>query len=314
MHTPYTGNSPYCYANSLHMCLSSAHAEGLPEPGFLECMTIMPFGACYLNDGSAHLWFPSPASIHPDTGLDIAIKNMGWSCESWHGEASGKGSEGDQALEQLQQGLQKGPVLLGPLDMGYLTYDPNCSRKVGTDHFVVALRIEADQVLVHDPQGFPFATLSTDDLISSWCAEKIGYNEHPYKMRHRFRQIEKMNRKEMITCTLPVIREQAVIDPGGPHWYGSLSAFRLVAQVFRDKVPDSLAGMMNFTLPLGARRCLDGARFLQEGELNEAAEYSLHKAFLYGQCQHLAVNEQWSKVADTIDEIAELESKLISAY
>jgi len=277
-------------------------------------MTVMPFGAGYLNDGSVYLWFASPASIDPDAGLDIAIENMGWSCESWHGEASDKGSDGEQALAQLRQGLQEGPVLLGPLDMGYLTYDPNCSHKAGADHFVVVLRMETDQVLVHDPQGFPLATLSTDDLIRSWRAEKIGYSEHPFKMRTRFRQIEKMSRKEMITRTLPVIREQAAIDPGGPRLYGSLSAFRLVAQVFRDKVPDSLAGMMNFALPLGARRCLDGARFLQEGGFHEAAEYSLHKAFLYGQCQHLAVDKQWSKVADTFDEIAELEGKLISAY
>lgn len=83
MAIPYTGKSEYCYANSLHMCLLAAGfaAGELPEPGFLECLTTLPFGSMYerLEDGP--LFFPSPIAMSPDTGLDRALDTLGWSCE-----------------------------------------------------------------------------------------------------------------------------------------------------------------------------------------------------------------------------------------
>ena len=177
MQVPYTGNSAYCYANSLHMCLASVDVDGLPDPGFLECTTIMPFGAGYVHDGPAHIWFPSPIGIDPDEGLGVALENLGWSSESWHGEASDE----EAAFEQLGGRLQEGPVLIGPIDMGYLTYDPHCAGKAGADHFVAALTLESDHVLVNDPQGFPLATLSKEDLIHSWRADRIGYTDKAFK-------------------------------------------------------------------------------------------------------------------------------------
>jgi hypothetical protein len=51
--TSYTGNGAYCYANSLYMALreAGAAADELPEPGFIECLTTMPFGTLYLRVG-----------------------------------------------------------------------------------------------------------------------------------------------------------------------------------------------------------------------------------------------------------------------
>ena len=42
--TAYTGNGPYCYSNSLHMCLTQAGMPAVPPVSLLECMTGMPFG------------------------------------------------------------------------------------------------------------------------------------------------------------------------------------------------------------------------------------------------------------------------------
>lgn len=48
---PYVGSGDYCYANSLHMSLlgSGASPDTVPSPGFLECLTTMPFGYTYLT-------------------------------------------------------------------------------------------------------------------------------------------------------------------------------------------------------------------------------------------------------------------------
>jgi hypothetical protein len=57
-----------------------------------------------------------------------------------------QGDEADAALAALQEALSVGPVLLGPLDMGFLPYDPNHMHKRGGDHFIVALKRAADRV------------------------------------------------------------------------------------------------------------------------------------------------------------------------
>ena len=73
---PYTGKSEYCYSSSLHMCYSSslhmslagagAKVRDLPEVGFLECLTTMPFGTMYLHLEDGPLVFFSAPSIDPD--------------------------------------------------------------------------------------------------------------------------------------------------------------------------------------------------------------------------------------------------------
>jgi len=61
--TRYTGNGAYGYSNSVYMALreSGAAAAELPEPGFIECLTTMPFGTLYLRVGRDLLvYFSSP--------------------------------------------------------------------------------------------------------------------------------------------------------------------------------------------------------------------------------------------------------------
>src|SRR5258708_39864081 len=51
MFLSYTGNGAYCYANSLHMSLSSSGADpkDLPAPGFLVSLTGGPFVELYFR-------------------------------------------------------------------------------------------------------------------------------------------------------------------------------------------------------------------------------------------------------------------------
>src|SRR5262249_19039745 len=143
----YTGNGTYCYANSLHMSLlgAGANPQELASPGFLECLTGGPFGKLYLRLEDCPVVFFSPPISDPDLGLTHAIDLLGWQCEEWYGD------DGQEALARLREAVQTAPVLLGPLDMGYLSYHPNAEVLKGADHFVVALAIEGDQVLMHDP-------------------------------------------------------------------------------------------------------------------------------------------------------------------
>jgi hypothetical protein len=113
---PYVGSGDYCFANSLHMSLlgSGAPTESLPSTGFLECLTTLLFGYTYLKE--AELFFFS--GPNPDLGLTRALATLGWECQLERG-----GGEGE-ALARLRAAVQHGPVLIGPLNMGYLTTIP----------------------------------------------------------------------------------------------------------------------------------------------------------------------------------------------
>ena len=154
---PYVGSGDYCFSNSLHMSLlgSGAPPESLPSTGFLECLTTMPFGYTYLKE--AELFFFS--GPNPDLGLTRAIETLGWTCQVERG-----GTEGE-ALTRLRAAAQHGPVLIGPLNMGSLTYNPNYPYLEGADHYIVVLSVEEDHVFVHDPKGFPCAALPVENLL-----------------------------------------------------------------------------------------------------------------------------------------------------
>jgi hypothetical protein len=302
---PYVGSGDYCYANSLHMSLlgSGANPDTLPSPGFLECLTTMPFGNTYLNE--AKLFFFD--GFDPHQGLTRAIETLGWVCRLE------QGGDEQTSLQRLREAVQHGPVLLGPLDMGYLTYNPSYPFLGGADHFLVVLAVESDHVLVHDPKGFPYATLPFDALLQAWRAERIPYIDETYTMRADFRPVEAVSRQEIIARTLPFIRKNVQRDPGGPEVYGSVRALGLLAETLRTEVPDHLAShLLYFALPLAIRRNLDAQAFLLEGNKPEAAELLEQQARLLGQAQYPGVQHEWSTVAALIEQVAILEERFIA--
>jgi hypothetical protein len=105
----FSGNSAYCYSNSLRMCLQHGGMADVPAVGFLEAFTGMPFGACFL-DLDQPMFFASPAGTEPHEGLSRALATLGWSCQLWQGD------EPEAAQAKLIEALQSGPVLVGPAD------------------------------------------------------------------------------------------------------------------------------------------------------------------------------------------------------
>lgn len=303
----YTGNGAYCYANSLHMSLLGAGADPkeLPEPGFLECLTGGPFGKLYLRleDGPVILF--SPPISDPDLGLNHAIDLLGWQCQEWYGDDS------QEALSRLREAVQTAPALIGPVDQGYLSYYPDYHGAAGYDHYVVALAIEDDQVLLHDPGGYPCAILPVNHFLRAWRAESIGYGRGPYTLRSHFRQVHHPSRQEIIQQALPALRQYVQANPGGPVAYGGVEALKLLANDLRGTVPASISrSLVWFVLPLASRRSLDAAAFLREAGKAEAAALMERQARLVGQAQSMATAQQWAAVAGVVEQLASLEQQL----
>lgn len=303
----YIGSGDYCFSNSLHMSLlgSGIPAESLPSTSFLECLTTLPFGYTYLKE--AELFFFS--GPNPDLGLTRAIETLGWTCRLEYG-----GNE-QEALARLRAAVQHGPVLIGPLNMGYLTYNPNHPYLMGADHYVMVLSMQEDHALVHDPKGFPCAALPVENLLKAWRAEGMDlvYTDDPYMMRTDFRPREPRSRKQMIEQTLPFIRANLHQERWKPGMFGGVPALHMLAQTFSTQVPDSLAvHLFYFALPLGLRHKVDAQVFLREGNRSEAAELIEEQAHLLGQAQHAGVQRSWLEVAALVEQVAMLEERLLT--
>jgi len=302
----YSGNSAYCYSNSLRMCLEQAGMDHPPAAGLIECMTGMPFGGTFLQLETP-LFFPNPTPIDPDIGVTHALETLGWACELWHGD------DAEAASAQLQEALRRAPVLLGPLDMGYLPYDPNHKHKRGGDHYIVALKLQGEMVQVHDPQLYPFAILPLSDLMRALDARHLGYAEHAYTMRFNFRAMRNDARQTMLDATLHDAQQLIRAHPAGPVAYGGPGAFTRVADILRRDPLENFTGLLiNFALPVGARRCTDAASFLAEVGKVEAANLFITRAETFGKAQFYGVQQNWDQAAILFDDLAQIEAEIVA--
>lgn len=302
---PYVGNGEYCFSNSLHMSLlgSGAPPESLPSPSFLECLTTIPFGNTYLKEAEL-FFFCGP---NPDFGRTRVIEIMGWTCQVEYG-----GTE-EVALARLRAAAQHAPVLIGPLNMGYLTYNPTAPSLDGVDHFIVVLSVEEDRVVVHDPKGFPCTILPFEDLLKAWRAERIAYRTEPYTQRSAFRPVQPASRQQMIERIVPDIGAKLRQERWESGMYGGVAALRMLAHTLRAQVPTHLANhLLYYALPLAVRHKVDAQAFLREGHLSEAADLLEQQARLLGQAQYAGVQHTWSSVATLIEQVATIEERLIS--
>jgi hypothetical protein len=278
------------------MCLQAAGAQPLPEPGFIECLTLMPFGASYSD---ALGFFPSAGISDPDFGVTLALRHAGWQCDEWHADEK----DGREALVFLGEVLRAGPAMIGPLDVNRLSYH---ARRGSGDHYVVGLGMKDEGIIVHDPAGFPFAEIPADDLLEAWGAN-VGYG-HPFTLRTNARNLEHFAISEMADRAIESLRNKLLETPGGPIRYRGPNAFHRAADLLRSgEPPASLRGMQYFALPLGARRCQDASRFLTDARLPDAAAAMARKAELYGRAQYDAVHENWAALAVVFDGLANAE-------
>jgi hypothetical protein len=301
----YTGAGPYCYSNSLSMCLAAAGCDdpGICDPGFLECLTTMPFGKQYLRAGGGSIGTFFPDGSDPDAGLTRALDALGWDCDDT------AGGDAASALQRLRHAVAIGPALLGPIEMGYLGYNPAAHNSPLGDHFVVAIGMEDDTVLVHDPAGYPCAVISWDQFCFAWRADGIAYRRGPYTLRHDFRRVRAVSRETMVRRTIPLAR-QNVMHRSDEGVLRGAEALRCFAHDLRGEVPERVRNhLVWFALPLGARRCLDGAGFLGEAGLPALAENYQRQAHMFGRMQTDAVARRWDAVAAAMMRLGELEEQ-----
>jgi len=233
----YVGSGQYCYANSLAMILAEQGAEY--DPGYLECLTCVSISAFWEPDG-----FPFLSSRYqsPDTGIHTALKHLGYAFEHRLPASF------EEGLEGLSELLQYGSVLIGPVDMGELSYIPNRQALQGVDHFVCVYGLDETYAYLHDPAGYPCMTMPLAALKQAWRAENIEYRKGSYSGWGNIRRINVPDRDELFRLTDDKIASILILERKDR--LGRLS--------------DEMTGHLSFfSFQLGARRALDYARFYQ---------------------------------------------------
>ncbi|KAH6843252.1 NlpC/p60-like transpeptidase [Chaetomium sp. MPI-CAGE-AT-0009] len=293
-HISYTGSGPYCYANSLAMMLGKA----APSTAVIEFATSSPFGMQLI---SGKLPFFDPYGWDPTKAFDAALGAAGWT------SSLVVGRDADDALTHLLQALDNGPVFVGPVDMGHLRYNPEHSRLSGADHYLVILRMLGDWVELHDPQGYPYASLPLRDFMEAWRAEGIAYGE-PYMMRTGFRQMEKYSEEDIIQRSLDNARRWLAMHGEHDLPLGSvgnkLAAEELALQIHTNNDPELRDHLVHFAVRVGARRLADAATCLTRIGYREAASIMGRQARLVGSLQYSLVERDIPAAVGTLRTLA----------
>jgi hypothetical protein len=298
---PFEGRMSYCLIKSLQMVLAHKGYE-YPLP-WLECVSGQPFGFVYLRDGKQ--FFALNGYEYHLAGEHL-LRTLNFTY-------SYTGSANDQeALDALRQALQDGPVALGMLDMGYLTYSPNHRYAMGSDHAIVVLALNDDHLIVHDPDGFVAVKLPLTDFLESW--RRDVYTGKPYGLWKIGTQNTPPTTEEIWQSTLNRARsnfaQTSQTFPDMQVLYGPKAMIAL-AEDMRTRRDIPIEGLAYFCWRVSNQRCFDSAMFLSE-RLPDAAAIRWEQSLIFGAIQQATMAGQRDEIADLLERLADNEARFIA--
>jgi hypothetical protein len=188
-------------------------------------------------------------------------------------------------------------------------YIPWHGALAGSDHYLVAYAVDDERAYLQDPAGFPCTALDREDLARAWRAERIGAPGGPFRRWLRPRRVARPTSKQLYDDAIELFRATYRGRPPGD------AAVCALAKHLPGQVAEGERGSLTAsTFPLGARRALDYAAFFAKGGDAELAAAKQGQARLLGECLLAANRDDWSRVADALDELADLEEQLDHAF
>jgi len=301
---PYIGNAAYCYANATAMLLATI-GENI-SPSRIEVLTGVGLCTFWLEDDKL-IFFNNLVTL-PDAGISKALEILGFD----YTEKSSH--EAEPALfEELRVALAQSPAILGPLDMGYLRYIPFHRELVGEDHFVLAYGMDEQEVHLHDPEGYPHVSLPLEQLALAWKAERISYRRGFYRYWTSPKRIHHPTEEELydeaLQCYKSIYHETDEVAVRKNRIIGRDAILACADHVRSGKIsPPEVGHMVYFAFKLGAKRALDFATLFDFRDTDLAA-LKRRQAELFGRCHTLAAAKNWSSLADTLQQLADVEEE-----
>jgi len=297
----------YCYSKCLTMILQSkGERHQLP---FMECITTAPFGFVYAPEDKGGF---AVGGYNPHVSVGRALRLL-----RYHSHFRSFSSS-SVALKYLRRTVEKDVALIGPVDMGFLTYDPYCKFKLGSDHYLVATEVTDEHVVVNDPDGYVQVPIPIADFLKAWKADRIQYKRGPYSLWTIGRGRRKPSRRRIYKATLRLalrnLREKQEVRRGGRIVYctGPKAIQRLADDIKRKRSSRWLRFYSAFTFRASAQKCFDSSIFIREApssnaSLSRASEIRMTQARLYSHAQLYGASNNFSQVSRTLSSISQLE-------
>ena len=301
-HIKYIGKAEYCFANSAAMLLNFIDETVCPEIIEVGCGIGL---SAFLEEGTNNLFF-SPFVVAPDEGLNRSFSILGFSVDNGSFKAN-------SALVGLRDLLKSGPTVIGPIDMGYMTYNPG--RADGADHFVLVYDVnDNDEFLIHDPYGYPNVRLAAGELLEAWRAEKIDYKAKAFQYWHAPKRSNRKDAEQIRDGVWNFFHEMyakiAELKQGGNILLGA----EAVSHVADSLATGSLAEagekfLTGFQLPLAAKRANDYASFFVSSR-PEFAACKFELAETFGKAHSWLVAGNKAAASKAFKNIASLEERV----
>ncbi len=300
---PFEGHMSYCLTRSLAMVLAyRGHTYAVP---WLECVSGEPFGFAYIRD--KRRFFAINGYVYHEAGQHL-LRTLNFDFTF-----SGSPDQG-AALDALRAALADGPVAVGMLDMGYLTYFPDHAMLRGADHAIVVLALQPDCVIVHDPAGFAAVPLPLDDFCAAW--QRDIYTGKPFGLWRIGAQTRPPTDAEVWARTLARARANFALTtetlPDGTVILYGPEGMRTLAEDFRAVATPELGSLPFFNWRVSAQRCLDSAFYIRD-RLPVAAAIRWEECQLYGMLQQASSARNYAVLPELLERLAEQETNFIAA-
>ena len=299
----YFGDVSLCYSYSLAMALETYGYDFKAE--FLEAIMVMGNGASIVNEDEEHplVFFDNGM---PDLSISHSLNILGFDYEDFYIK-DGAEVDLEEVKGKLETFLSNGPVVLGPLDMGHLTYNPNHTILYGVDHFVTVYALDGQYLYLHDPAGFACMKVTFNDILEAWKAEDIDYKRGSYSMWGNFKKVKSPSQTEIYQETAKIIKTR--------YLNGQSGVLEFYAKAVAENGLNTEQKQLHqyFSFKLAAVRNLYLSKFLKDHD-PEGARLKEELATLFGQAHLSCLKEDYQELSHLLYQIAEVDSLFKDLY
>ena len=299
----YFGDVSLCYSYSLAMALDAYGYDFKAD--FLEAIMVMGNGASIVKEDDQHplVFFDNGM---PDLSITHSLKILGIDYEDFYLK-DGAEVNLEEIKRKLETFLSNGPVVLGPLDMGHLTYNPNHTILYGVDHFVTVYGIDDQYLYLHDPAGFACMKVAFADIIEAWKADAIDYKRGSYSMWGNFKKVKSPSQTEIYQETARIMKNR--------YLNGQSGVLECYAKAVAENGLNTEQKQLHqyFSFKLAAVRNLYLSRFLKDHD-PEGARLKEELASLFGQAHLSCLKEDYQELAHLLYQIAEVDGRFRDLY
>lgn len=299
----YFGDVSLCYSYSLAMALDGYGYDF--KANFLEAIMVMGNGASIVKEDDQHplVFFDNGM---PDLSISHSLKILGFDYEDFYLKV---GAEVDleEIRRKLEMFLSNGPVVLGPLDMGHLTYNLNHTILYGVDHFVTVYSIDDQYLYLHDPAGFACVKVDFKDILEAWKAEAIDYKRGAYSIWGNFKRLKTPSQTEIYQETARIIKSRYLNGQNG--------VLKCYAKAVAENGLNTEQKQLHqyFSFKLAAVRNLYLSKFLKNHD-PEGARLKEELATLFGQAHLSCLKEDYQELSNLLYQIAEVDGRFRDLY